>query len=146
MTVSGGRCDNVENMPTSDGPQSPGPQQEDHNHRPPNLEYQTFSPYHVSQRATNTLNCWMDERVSPSWQWEVAWSKELRGRKPCLSDQLLGLIPVKCESQWPYSAQHSETYTTHTQPMHRTHTHTHTHRPFFTEAVWVEGLGPFGLL
>ena len=53
--VYGGRRDNMENMPTSDGPQSPGPQQEGHSHNqgPPNLEYQAFSPYHISQHATN---------------------------------------------------------------------------------------------
>ena len=33
MMVSGGRHDNMENRPTSDGPQSPGLQQEDHNHK-----------------------------------------------------------------------------------------------------------------
>ena len=55
MIVSGGRRDNTESMPTSDGPQSPGLRQEDHNHNhgPPNLEYQNFSPYHARLPTCN---------------------------------------------------------------------------------------------
>ena len=132
MMVSGGRHDNMENMPTSDSPQSPGPQQEDHSyhHGPRNLEYQTSVPaMPLSMQQMIKIIEWM--RVSPSWQWKMIWSKELGRRKPCLSDHLLGLIPVKCESVALFCTTHTHThtYTTHTQQMHRTHTHTeHTQR------------------
>ena len=79
MMVSGGRRDNMENMPTSDGPQSPGLQQEDHNHNrgPPNLEYQNFSPYHISQHATIKIVEWVREYHShDSERWSGAKSLE----------------------------------------------------------------------
>ena len=153
--VSGGRHDNMENMPTSDSPQSPGPQQEDHSyhHGPRNLEYQTSVPaMPLSMQQMIKIIEWM--RVSPSWQWKMIWSKELGRRKPCLSDHLLGLIPVKCESRWPYSAQH--THNIHMEHTHGEHIHstctehnthtTHAHRNCFMGVEWGEGLGPFGLL
>ena len=126
MVCSGG-CDNMKNTLMSQCAQSPGPQQEDHSHnqRSPNWQYQTFSPYHVSRHTTNNWFCWTDETASPSWQWEMIWSKEFGRRKPCLSDHLLGLIHVKCESQWPYSAQHTtHTHTQHTHNICTEHTHT----------------------
>ena len=120
------------------------------------------SPPHLPA-CNKRLNCWMDERVSPSWQWEMIWSKEFGRRKPCLSDHLLGLIHVKCESQWPYSAQHTtHTHTQHTHNICTEHTHTqnthgehlhstctaHTTHPhnLFTEVEWGEVPVLFGLL
>ena len=153
MVCSGG-CDNMKNTLMSQCAQSPGPQQEDHSHnqRSPNWQYQTFSPYHVSRHTTNNWFCWTDETASPSWQWEMIWSKGHGRRKPCLSDHLLGLIPMKCESPWPYSAQHTHTKNTHREHNNihtayrwSTHTHTtHTNRTFFKGVEWGEGLGSFG--
>ena len=57
-----------------------------------------------------------------------------------MSDQLLGLIPVKCESRWPYSAQH--THNIHMEHTHGKHIHstctkhnTHTEKLFHGSRV-----------
>ena len=128
MMVSGDRRNNTENMATirwSPEPRTPagGPH---HNHRPPNLEYQTFASYHVSQHATSITLMTMKDDLE-----QRAWTEE----------PVLVSSPVKSESQWPYSAQHIHREHTHnihvehkhnTPRTHRENTHsTQTHTTFF---------------
>ena len=85
--VSGGRHDNMENVPTSDGPQSPEPQQEDHNHSqgPPNLGCQTSVPTTSPsmQQTIKLLNGWESVTLHDNERWSGAKSLE-GGNRACL--------------------------------------------------------------
>ena len=64
----------------SDGPQSPGPQQEDHTTI-------TGHPTWSIRPSLPTTSPSM-QRASPSWQWKMIWSKEPGRRNLCLSPHL----------------------------------------------------------
>ena len=114
----------------SDGPQSPGPQQEDHNHNhgPPNLENQTFTSYYISQHATNNNFVeWMREyHPQDNKRWSGAKSLD-GGSCACLiTCKMWESVGLFCTTHTPRTHTHHTcgTHTHRTQHTHNTHTET----------------------